>query len=272
MRRNLSDIRLAPYLRALLGLVAATAFVALFGPLRRRAQRRGEPRWRETPVRFHRILCAALRVRVRRFGAPSWAGRRLLVANHVSWLDIPVLGAIEPMTFMAKKEVGSVWLGRLCAGLQGVIYVDRTRRRAVPEVNARLREVLRSGAPVLLFAEATTGDGNRVLPFRSSHFQPICDVADEEAAAVVQPIYLHYARLGGLRLTRRDRPRIAWYGDMTFFSHLLGLLAGPAVDCDVYYGEPIPATPGMSAKDLARQAEAAVRQMALERLRGAPPA
>jgi len=272
VRRKLRDRTLAPWLRLALGLVAAAAFVLVVGPLRWRAQRRGQARWREAPVRFHRILCAALRLRVRRFGAPSAAARRLIVANHVSWMDIPVLGSGEPMTFLAKKEVGASWLGRICAGLQGVVYVDRSRRRAVPEVNAQMRQALRAGAPVLLFAEATTGDGNRLLPFRSSHFQPICDVADEGALAVAQPVYLHYARRGGMRLTRRDRPRIAWYGDMTFFPHLVGLLSGPAVGCDVHYGEPILVPPGADAKDVARQAEAAVRAIALALRRETPPA
>ena len=115
-------------------------------------------------VRFQRLLCAGLGVRVRRHGelAPR-AG--LIVANHVSWLDIPVLGSLAPMSFLAKKEVGDHPLGRRLVALQGAVYVDRGRRFKIPAVNADMARTLQNGSPVVLFAEATTGDGNRLSAF-----------------------------------------------------------------------------------------------------------
>ncbi|MBV8472006.1 MAG: 1-acyl-sn-glycerol-3-phosphate acyltransferase, partial [Hyphomicrobiales bacterium] len=231
------------YPRLALGLSAAILFLFLCGPARSFAQSR---RWRagaSTPVVFHRLLCAALGVRVRVHGRPAPAARRLIVANHVSWLDIPVLGSVAPMTFLAKKEVGApAWGGRL-ARLQGLILVDRQRRRGIPRVNAEMVEAMTRGEAVVLFAEATTGDGNRILRFRSSHFEAVRQAAASQGAAgdaVVQPVFLDYSRLGGLAVERRQRPLLAWYGDMTFFGHFWRLLRAGRVVCDVHFGPPIP--------------------------------
>ena len=254
----MSAVRVGP------GLIAAGLFLAVFGPPRRIAQRMGSRLGRSTPVAFHRLLCFILRVKIVRRGEPSAAAQRLIVANHLSWLDIPILGAIEPMTFLAKKEVRGPFLGREVAGLQGVVYVDRQRKRLIPLVNSDMARAMRAGEPVVLFAEATTSDGNRLLRFRSSHFQAIRDVAvpaGEEA--VIQPVFLHYHRLSGLALGRRERPIVAWYGDMTFLPHLRRFLASGGLSCDVYYGEPIRVLPEDDRKSLARATEQAVRRLAL---------
>jgi 1-acyl-sn-glycerol-3-phosphate acyltransferase len=249
------------------GLVLALAgFVVAFGPPRRLAQRLGS-RWGErTPVLFQRLLCTGLGVKVRQHGALSAGGCRLIAANHVSWLDIPVLGSLAPMSFLAKRQIGDHPIGREFVAMQGVVYVDRERRRCIPEVNARMAEAMRAGSPVVLFPEATTGDGNRLLKFRSSHFEAIRQAAgfDNRSPAFVQPVYLHYSRLAGLPMVRFERPRIAWYGDMTFMRHLARFLGGGGVTCDVYCGEPIHIRPNMDRKTAARLSATAVRKLADE--------
>ena len=208
----------------LVGLVLALAgFIIAFGPPRRLAQRLGWRFGERAPVLFHRLLCVGLGVAVRQHGEWTDSGGRLIVANHVSWLDIPVLGSLAPMSFLAKKEIGGHPVGRELVALQGAVYVDRDRRRCIPDVNARMVETMRAGAPVVLFAEATTGDGNRLLRFRSSHFEAIRQAAigGNEFPALVQPVFLHYSRLAGLPMARFERPRVAWYGDMTFLPHFI---------------------------------------------------
>jgi lyso-ornithine lipid O-acyltransferase len=245
-------------------IVALTAFVIAFGPPRRAAQRFSSNFGAGIPVYFQRILCAGLGVKVRRHGALSSAPKQLIVANHVSWLDIPVLGSLGPMTFLAKKEVGDHPIGRQLVALQGVIYVDRRCRSGIPAVNASMVEAMRSGAAVVLFAEATTGDGNRLLRFRSSHFEPVRLAAcpDNEGPTVIQPVYLHYSSIGGLPTVRCQRPRVAWYGDMTFLRHFLQYARGAGVTCDVLCGPPIRVLPDMDRKTAARLTESAVRELA----------
>jgi 1-acyl-sn-glycerol-3-phosphate acyltransferase len=244
---------------ALIGAAAALLLIAL-APLRLLAQARGWRIGRWTPQVFHRLACAALGVEVKVHGEPA-AGGRLVVSNHLSWLDIPVLGSIAPMTFLAKKEIGASALGGRLAGLQGLILVDRGRRRAIPAVNAEMARVIGEGEPVVLFAEATTGDGNRLLPFRSSHFEAAREAA-RRGETFVQPVYLDYSRLAGLAIGRRGRPTVAWYGDTAFLPHFRGLLAAGRTRCDVYFGAPIPVQAAESRKALCRRTESALRAIA----------
>jgi lyso-ornithine lipid O-acyltransferase len=235
------------WLRLFLGLIAAALFLAIFGPVRRLAQISGWRLGRTLTVTFHRLLCFTIDARLRLHGAPSLAPRRLIVSNHVSWLDIPLLGAIEPMTFLAKKEVGGAFLGRQAALLQGIVFVDRQRKRGLPEVNANMARAIRAREPVLLF-EAIR--------------QARADGAAGLGDAVVQPVFLHYSGLAGLPVARIDRPIVAWYGDMTFLPHLWRFLRAGGATCEVYYGDPIPVQAAADRKLLARETERAVRHLA----------
>ena len=162
------------------------------------------------------------------------------------------------MTFLAKKEVGGPLLGRFVTCLQGVVFVDRERKRSIPGVNANMTAAMRAGEPVVLFAEATTGDGNRLLRFRSSHFEAARRVGE---GAVVQPVYLNYGWVGGLPVRRRDRPLFAWYGDTTFLPHLWDVIFAEGITCEVIYGEPIPAAAERDRKSLAQGTEHAIRTL-----------
>jgi len=247
--------------RLILGLLAAALFLLLLGPPRAFAQSRGWRTGRGAAPWFQRLAYAALGVGVKVHGRPA-GGRRLIVANHVSWLDVVVLGSVEPMTFLAKKEIGGPALGGRLARLQGIIFVDRGRRRCIPAVNAEMARAMVKGDPVVLFAEATTGDGNRILPFRSSHFEAVREAAATAGAATIQPVFLDYSRVVGLPVSRRDRPLFAWYGDMTFMPHFRRFVAVGPTRCDVHYGPPIPVSAEMGRKTLARRTEAEVRALA----------
>ncbi len=117
---------------------------------------------------------------------------------------------------------------------------------------------------MVLFAEATTGDGNRLLRFRSSHFEAVREAAVGAAdeVAVIQPVYLDYSRLAGLPMARGERPRVAWYGDMTFLRHFFQFVRSGGVTCDVYVGAPIRVAPNLDRKSAARLAEASMRALA----------
>jgi 1-acyl-sn-glycerol-3-phosphate acyltransferase len=183
-----------------------------------------------------------------------------------------VLGAVGPTEFLAKKEVGEGFFSRFLVGLQGAVYVDRGRRRKIPAVNAEIAKRMRSGAAVVLFAEATTNDGNRLLRFRSSHFEASRIALGEEEprqSSIIQPLFIAYSRRNGLPLGRAERPFVAWYGDMRFFNHLWRFLLAGRIDCDVYCGAPIPVFRHEDRKELARRTERAVRALA-ERARLAP--
>ena len=196
---------------------------------------------RRIPVVFHRLALWALNIRVHASGTPPRDAPSLVLANHCSWLDILVLGSLRPLSFVAKSEVEG-WPGiGFLAKMQRTIFIDRENRRATGGVAALMARRLGRGELIVLFAEGTTSDGNRVLPFRASLVgaarMALMDHSLERIA--LQPLTIAYIRRNGLPVSRRERPEICWYGDMDLAPHLLGVLKGGPVDVLVEWGAPI---------------------------------
>lgn len=174
-------------------------------------------RLKVTFARFYwATACRMLGVGVRVVGAPASATGRpvVFVANHSSWLDVPVLGGRIDACFVSKSEVGDWPIVGTVARLGRTIFVSR-QRQATGRERDMMRERLAAGDNLLLFPEGTTSDGSRVLPFRSSFF----GIGEGPDAPLIQPISVVYDRLGGLPTGRACRPVFAWYGDMDLASH-----------------------------------------------------
>ena len=212
------------------------------------------------PVLFHRLFLRLFGIRVRQKGNPPGASATLVVANHVSWLDIPVIGSLRPLSFIAKSEV-ETWPGvGTLARLQRSVFIDRQRRRATAEASRAVAHRLVKGEAIVLFAEGTTGDGNRILPFRSSLVGAAeAAVTDPGSDPVpLQPLAISYVRRNGLPVTRRERPEICWYGDMVLVPHLARVIAVGALDVTVIWGDPVPYNG--NRKQVTADAEEAVRR------------
>ena len=221
--------------------------------------------WRHgVPRLFHESVCAVLGLRVTVVGPAARNRPRLIVANHLSWLDIAVLGSRMPLTFLAKKEVGEWPVIGAFARLQNCLFVDRRRKRALPEVNRRIAESLCAGNAVVLFPEATTGDGNRLLKFHPPHFAAAIAASAAGGACWLQPVAIHYRRRNGLPCDRLSRPSIAWYGDMTLLPHLWSILRDGPIDCRLIGGELVPVAPGANRKQLAGACRDALRGLLAE--------
>lgn len=225
---------------------------------------------RRIPTLFHRVVCALLGVRIRMVGTPSAQRPLLIVANHVSWIDIAVITALVPVAFVAKREVASWPLFGLFAKLQRTIFVDRTRRHETPTVNAEIARRLVAGDPVVLFGEGTSSDGNRILPFRTA----LIGAAREALAGAgherihLQPLAITYVGFCGLPMGRQHRPIAAWYGALDLFPHLVEVLRHGAIDVTVSFGEPLGFDAQSNRKAAARVLEAEVRRLATAALRG----
>ena len=147
-------------------------------------------------------MCRLVGVRLKVEGEVAKGRPVLLVANHTSWLDIPVLSAVAPVSFVAKKEVSRWPFVSALARLQRSVFVDRERRSAVGASTSEILARLNAGDAIVLFAEGTSSDGNRVLPFKSSLFaaaKPPDRLAPEPSEAVVQTLSIVYMRLCGYR-------------------------------------------------------------------------
>lgn len=125
------------------------------------------------------------------------AGGTLVVANHVSWLDIFAMSAVLPSSFIAKQEI-STWpvLGKMGRNA-GTVFINRNSRRDIEPINQAVAEALGQGKNVSFYPEAKTSYGRGVLPFKAALFQSALD-----AGAPVQAVALRYYGADGRRTTR----------------------------------------------------------------------
>ena len=233
------------------------------------------PTRRLIPVFYHRIVCHLIDVRVRQVGAPVGRHPLLVVANHSSWLDIPVLTTLAPVVFVAKREVGTWPIFGTLARLQRTVFVDRERRQKTGEVNAEIARRLAEGDPVVLFAEGTSSDGNRILPFRSALIGACRDAlaeAEHAREVTIQPLSVAYVGVQGLPMGRQHRPLVAWYGDIDLMPHLTEILRRGAIDVTVTWGAPVVFDARSDRKAVTRTLETTVRQLTTDVLRGRPGA
>ncbi len=220
---------------------------------------------RRLPYWYHRAVCRLLGIRLHIHGKVDSGRPVLLVSNHVSWLDIPVLSAVAPLSFIAKREVGTWPFVSSLARLQRTVFVDRTRRSAVGEVATEMAGRLAAGDTLVLFAEGTSTDGNRLMPFKSALFSSVFQEAGPELS--VQTLALTYTHLHGIPLGRADRHMIGWYGDMEMGDHAWTLLKSGPLDVHISIGEPMPIGKFATRKELASHTEEAVRSAVVAALR-----
>jgi 1-acyl-sn-glycerol-3-phosphate acyltransferase len=208
---------------------------------------------RRLPTLLHRYICAVMGVRRDVRGVSR--GAVLLVANHMSWLDIVVLSACRPTCFVGKSEIADWPLFGALARLQDTLFVDRARRIGAERDARDIARRLACGQSVTLFAEGTSSDGCGVLPFRSALF----GVA-REASVALQPVALAYLARNGERLDAQGRRDVAWWGDKALAPHLIEILALKSLDVRVEFGEPERPSPQENRKALARRFEQDVRR------------
>jgi 1-acyl-sn-glycerol-3-phosphate acyltransferase len=227
----------------------------------------GLPGWGTIASNYYRILCSLLRIGVRVNGVPMRDRAVLYVCNHISWVDILVIGSLAPVAFVAKREVANWPLVGITAKLQRTIFVDRTRRHQTGEAVADIVERLKDGVSVVLFAEGTSSDGNRVLPFRSALLGAV-EAYTHAGNVLIQPMSISYTDQHGIPMGRQHRPLVAWYGDLDFLPHIKAFIEQGAVDAVVSYGDAIPADVAIDRKALTKRLESSVRGLLTSSLRG----
>lgn len=206
---------------------------------------------------WFRIVARLTGVRLRMIGSPTIRHSTLYVANHVSYLDIVVLGRLLDVRFVAKSEVAG-WLGfGWLARLGRTVFVERRPRRARAQRDA-MTACLKAGDSLLLFPEGTSSDGTRVLPFKSALFA----AAERIDGLAVQPISLAYGRnIDGRPLTPEQRDRFAWHGDMSLTPHLWTVFGLSGVEVTVRFLPPVTSRPGLVCrKDLAMACQRVVTE------------
>ncbi|MEY2408449.1 MAG: hypothetical protein QOF48_1119 [Verrucomicrobiota bacterium] len=175
--------------------------------------------------------------------------RGLLVSNHLSYLDILVLGSIAPCVFVSKSEVQHWpllgWLTRLAATL----FIQRGKRSDVARINQEAARVLDADVLLVIFPEGTSSDGTAVLPFKSSLLEPVADRRHPLTAA-----HLGYEIEDG-----NASAEVCYWGDMTFGPHLFNLLSKRGVVASVSFTAV--ESPATCRKELARQLHSEISRL-----------
>ena len=162
-------------------------------------------------------------------GTPPASGPLLLVANHISWLDILVMDASHPARYVSKADVKR-WpmLGALITGA-GTLYIERESRRDAMRVVHQMAAALQAQDTLAVFPEGTTGDGRSLLPFHANLIQ-----AAISAHAPVMPVALRY--LDGPGGKRSDAP--LFVGETTLLQSIWSTLRADGLQACVHFGEP----------------------------------
>ena len=261
-------------LRAFLVLAAFFAFTLPLMPLQLLFLATGSRFARTFPHWYHRQVCKIAGIRLNVEGGVAAEQGVLLISNHVSWIDITVLSAVAPVSFVAKQEVASWPFVSWLAKLQRSVFVDRNRRNEAGDKANEILDRLASGDHIVLFAEGTSSDGNSVLPFKTALLAAAkpTDGTPMGAKVSAQTLALTYPKIYGLPLCRRGRHIVAWYGDMDLASHAWRLLGLGPIDANIRIGPPVPLDSFPDRKALARYAEEEVRKDVIDILRGKPVA
>ena len=208
------------------------------------------------PVIFHKLLIWLLSIQIDFEGEIDTSNNsNLYISNHISYLDIPILGSTFPLRFVAKSDI-KVWpLFGFLAKLGRTIFISRNRSESLHQKN-KIFKSLSSDEKVFIFPEGTTSDGNRVLDFKSSSFSAL-----EGQNLIIQPIVIVYSDLNGIPINRWLRPVIAWYGDMDLKPHLSKLASLRSIKARLIYLDKVNAKNFSSRKNLSKHLENEIKKV-----------
>jgi lyso-ornithine lipid O-acyltransferase len=193
-------------------------------------------------------------------GQPPACG--LVVANHLSYLDILIFSAAMPCFFVAKMEiVGWPFFGK-AARTGGTIFLDRSSLASAMSVAAQMTERLKLPIPVLLFPEGTSTDGAQVLRFHSRLIDPATTAGAPITAAAIR-----YVLDDGMQ-----ERELCWYGDESFTTHLWKVLGVAGFSAQLEFGEPTIYADRRVAADETHVAITAMRQAGARALQAAAAA
>ncbi len=197
------------------------------------------PRYNELPQVFHAGMRVIFGIHVHLINSATELRPALYVSNHISYLDIIVLGGLKAF-FIAKSEVASWPVFGQLARFQNTLFIERKSGKTRHQLET-MQAHLRKGERLTLFAEGTSTDGTHVEPFKSSLFEAANLGGHHEGdvhgtgRVAIQPITIAYTHHAGLPMNQAQRDYYAWYARMPFGSHFAKLFSLKKVDVKVVF-------------------------------------
>ncbi len=178
---------------------------------------------------WFRALLIVLNIKLEINGLNKQSDDNFLVANHISWLDIPVISACLPVCFLSKSEVRRWPVIGLLARFVDTLFIARASRRAVASVNQNIKASLLNRHTVCVFPEGTTTSGDRLGNFHPSIFQPAVEISVK-----VLPVAIRY-----VDAKRNPTTTPAYVGNMTLMKSIDRIIIEPIIFAEVSFLKPI---------------------------------
>ena len=156
------------------------------------------------------------------------------VSNHLSYLDGIITSSLYPFLFIGKSELKNWPLLGILFSFSETIFVDRINIFNIKEELNKIQFLLNQKVNLILFPEGTSGDGTKILPFKSSFFE-----APLKSKCKIVPLLIKYKKINNQLLNENNKDLVYWYGDMEFFPHFLKVLGLKRIEVKVRVFHPL---------------------------------
>lgn len=193
-----------------------------------------------------KIASKFLAIMVQSDGRYDYSEGMLIVGNHLSYTDVIALNSLTSSCFITSVEMKNMtFLGQI-AQMAGCVFVERRSKKGIHKEVEEIVSVLKKGHNVVLYAEATSTNGEEVLRFRRPMFQGAIDAEKD-----ILPVTINYRRVNGRPVDRSNRDLVCWYGDMTFLDHFWAFLQLERIDVELTFAPVVKVTKEHDSAELA---------------------
>ena len=205
------------------------------------------------PYIWEGAVCKIFGLKVIIDGTPHQDKQTIYIANHISYLDIPVIASVLKASFVAKADVANWPVFGFLSRMQQTAFIERSRKDISVQRYA-LQNMLADGKSLIIFPEGTSSDGQNVLPFKSSLFSIAYNEDKPRETLYIQPLTLVLLQANGKEIeTQADRDIYAWHGEMTLSPHLWQFAKSKGATVKITFHSPYAATRYDDRKALAQK-------------------
>lgn len=241
-------------MKPVIKIITLVVLLLLCTPTAWLAKKLRKPEWTDVIMRrCSQLMLRVIGVRLSVEGSLEKARPLLLVSNHLTYLDVPILASQNAVRFTPKSEIAD-WplFGWMCR-VTGCIFVTRKAEKLKQASNA-IADALAKGEAVSLFPEGSTGDGRHLLPFKSGFFS-LAEAPLGGQELLIQPASIAYTHVRGLPIDITLWPDVAWYGDMELVPHLWNLLKITPLRAKLTYLPPVTLSQFADRKELSKHCQ-----------------
>ncbi|WP_246845252.1 1-acyl-sn-glycerol-3-phosphate acyltransferase [Bdellovibrio sp. NC01] len=203
-----------------------------------RDQDKRRARFSKNASLFCGFIIRSFNIRLTVKNKPKDGDKFLLVSNHMGFIDILLMCSIFPMLFITSNEMRETPFLGLLTEMGGCMYVERRSRTRIIEEMKSMTDALQKGFRIVLYPEATSHNGECVLPFKRTLM-----MAASHAGVPIQPAVVNFRKVNGEEWTMKYRDSLCWYGDIPFATSLWKSLTLRSVDAEIEFLEQIHTSP-----------------------------